>query len=132
MATPNQYSYHNDVAHLQPPTNIPTKYQLLHLMVSEIYSPNKIFLVKVTISMSKVIYLNKTSTAFKDIYLNNTSTALKDGGVKIDPLSFMHEKIFSHAYRRKCEAIMKFPAIFYKYIIQQYFTVTSPTVFLQY
>ena len=27
---------HHDVAHLQPPTNVPTKYQLLHLTVSEI------------------------------------------------------------------------------------------------
>ena len=60
----------------------------------------------------------------KVIYLNNTSTALKNGGVKIvfDPLSFMYEKNF----------LMPIEGNVRPRSFQQYFTVTSPTVFSQY
>ena len=39
---------HHDLAHLQPPTNVPTKYQL----PTPRYSPDKILLVKVTTAKS--------------------------------------------------------------------------------
>ena len=44
--------------------------------------------------------------------------------IKYQMLVVVHKEI-----KRKYEATMEFPAIICKYMIQQYFTVTAPTVF---
>ena len=57
---------HQETAHLQPPGTVPTKYQLLLLMLSEtLHPPNFFFLLPAL--LTSAISENNICTTFKDV-----------------------------------------------------------------